>query len=114
MYLKIIAFAACAIALFAGEQAFAQQLRGEAAMGDWRNDKPGVRRLLTLQDLPAIAKPTYGVAEIVAMPAGTGPRLPDGFSAALVATSGVHKPRVIRVAPNGDLFVADSMFGSVH
>jgi len=26
----------------------------------------------------------------------------------------LHKPRVIRVAPNGDLFVADSMLGSVH
>jgi len=62
----------------------------------------------------AIAKPTYGEAEIVAMPAGAEPRLPDGFSAQLVTTSGLHKPRVIRVAPNGDLFVADSMFGSVH
>jgi hypothetical protein len=31
-----------------------------------------------------------------------------------VTTSGVHKPRVIRVAPNGDVFVADSMFGPVH
>jgi glucose/arabinose dehydrogenase len=48
------------------------------------------------------------------MPMGAGPQVPDGFSAELVTTSGVHKPRVIRVAPNGDLFVADSMFGSVH
>jgi glucose/arabinose dehydrogenase len=54
------------------------------------------------------------VAEIVPMPAGAEPRLPEGFSAQLLTTSGLHKPRVIRVAPNGDLFVADSMFGSVH
>jgi hypothetical protein len=48
------------------------------------------------------------------MPAGARPQVPDGFSAERVTTSGVHKPRVIRVAPNGDVFVADSMFGSVH
>ena len=28
-------------------------LKGSAAFGDWRKDKPGVRRLLTPQDLPA-------------------------------------------------------------
>ena len=37
----------------------------------------------------------------------------DGFTAELVTTD-PHKPRVIRVAPNGDLFVADSMFNSVR
>src|ERR1700676_1488672 len=83
-------------------------------MGSWHDDKPGVRRLLTPQDLPAIAKPSEGLADVVAMPAGAGPQVPNGFSAERVTTSGVHKPRVIRVAPNGDVFVADSMFGSVH
>jgi glucose/arabinose dehydrogenase len=112
--LRIIAVAACCLSLTAGGRAFGQARQGEAAIGSWRDDKPGVRRLLTPQDLPAIAKPTYGLAEIVAMPAGAAPQVPDGFSAELVTTSGLHKPRVIRVAPNGDLFVADSMFGSVH
>jgi hypothetical protein len=28
-------------------------LKGSAAFGDWRQGKPGVRRLLTPQDLPA-------------------------------------------------------------
>ena len=111
--LKIVAIAAYCLSLLAGERAFGQVLQGEAAYGSWHDDKPGVRRLLTPQDLPAIAKPTYGVAQVVAMPAGARPQVPDGFSAELV-TSNLHKPRVIRVAPNGDLFVADSMFGSVH
>jgi glucose/arabinose dehydrogenase len=65
-------------------------------------------------DLPAVSKPTNGIVEIVTMPPGAEPRLPDGFSAALVPAKGMHKPRVIRVAPNGDLFVADTMFNSVH
>jgi glucose/arabinose dehydrogenase len=111
---KSVAIAACCLFVITGERAVGQGLQGQAAIGSWRDDKPGVRRLLTPQDLPDIAKSTNGPAEVVAMPAGAGPQVPDGFSAEPVTTSGLHKPRVIRVAPNGDVFVADSMFGSVH
>ena len=111
---RIVAIAACCLSLTAGERASSQVRQGEAAIGSWHDDKPGVRRRLTPQDLPAIATPTYGLAEVVPMPAAARPQVPDGFSAELVTTSGLHKPRVIRVAPNGDLFVADSMFGSVN
>jgi glucose/arabinose dehydrogenase len=111
--LKIVAIAASCLSLLAGEPAFGQALQGEAAIGSWQDDKPGVRRLLTPQDMPAISKPTYGLAQVVPMPSGTRPQLPDGFTAELVTTD-FRKPRVIRVAPNGDLFVADSMFGAVR
>ena len=90
-----------------------QVLTGSAAFGDWRQDKPGVKRLLTPHDLPAISTPTYGKAEIVPMPAGAKPAVPPGFSVELV-TSGLVNPRVSRVAPNGDLFVADSMSSTVR
>jgi glucose/arabinose dehydrogenase len=110
----LIVVAACCLSLTEGERVFGQAQQGEAAFGSWRDDKPGVRRLLTPQDLPAISKPTYGEAKVVARPAGAVPQVPDGFSVEPVTTSGLHKPRVIRVAPNGDLFVADTMFGSVH
>jgi len=53
------------------------------------------------------------LAQVVPIPAGARPQVPDGFSVQLV-TSELHKPRVIRAAPNGDLFVADSMFNTVH
>jgi len=112
--LKIVAVAICCLSLTDGERVLDQVRQGKGAFGSWRDDKPGVRRLLTPQDLPAISKPTYGEAKIVARPAGAGPQVPDGFSAEQVTTSGLHQPRVIRVAPNGDLFVADTMFGSVH
>src|SRR6267143_107785 len=110
--LKIIA-AAGGLSLLAGGPAFGQVLQGDAAVGSWRDDKPGVRRLLTPQDLPAVSKPTYGVAQVVPVPAGAQPQVPDGFKAERVTTD-PRKPRVIRVAPNGDLFVADSMFNSVR
>jgi glucose/arabinose dehydrogenase len=102
------------VAATAAGRALEQVRQSEAAMGSWRDDKPGTRRLLTPRDLPATAKSTYGEAKIVAMPAGTRPQLPAGFSAQLVPTPGIRKPRVIRVAPNGDVFVADTMFDAVH
>jgi glucose/arabinose dehydrogenase len=111
--LKLAAFAACCLSLLAAETAFSQVLRGTAAMGGWQDDKPGVRRLITSQDLPALSKPTYDVAKVVPMPAGAKPQVPEGFTAELVTTDAL-KPRVIRVAPNGDLFVADSMSNSVR
>jgi glucose/arabinose dehydrogenase len=111
---QLITITACCLSLTACERVRGQEARGQAATGSWHDDKPGVRRLLRPQDLPAVTKPTYGEAEVVAMPAGAEPQLPDGFSAARVTTAGLQKPRAIRVAPNGDLFVADSMFGSVH
>lgn len=94
--------------------AFAQQadqpvLKGEAAFGDWQQDRPGVRRLIGPQDLqkPNQAQSSSNSADKVRMPEGAKPLLPPGFSAQLVA-SGLRGPRVVRVAPNGDLFVADS------
>jgi glucose/arabinose dehydrogenase len=91
----------------------AQTLKGKDAFGGWKTDKPGVRRLFTIQDLQPISKPTYGLSEVVPMPAGVTPQVPANFSAELV-TSEIKKPRVIRTAPNGDLFVAESMNNSVH
>jgi glucose/arabinose dehydrogenase len=111
-YSFTIIAAFCVMAL-AGECAVAQVLKGKAAYGSWHEDKPGLRRLLKPEDLPPIEKPSYGLAEVVPIPTGARPQVPDGFSVQLVK-SALRKPRVIRVAPNGDLFVADTMFNAVH
>jgi glucose/arabinose dehydrogenase len=63
--------------------------------------------------LPPIGKSTPNFVEVVPMPAGAKPRVPAGFSVDMV-TSGLANPRVIRVAPNGDLFVADSGSNTVR
>jgi glucose/arabinose dehydrogenase len=88
-------------------------LTGKAAFGGWQQDKPGLRRLLTAQDLPPIGKSTPNFSEVAPMPADARPRVPSGFSVELV-TSGLADPRAIRFAPNGDLFVADSMSNTVR
>ena len=86
------------VAALCGERAFGQVLKGEAAYGGWHDDRPGLRRLLTPQDLPPIEKPTYGLAQVVPIPTGARPQVPDGFSVERV-TSALRKPRVIREAP---------------
>lgn len=82
-------------------------LKGKEAMGGWNVDKPGVRRLLTAHDLPPVETENQALAEVVANPGGAMPHVPAGFAVEIVA-SGLNVPRVIRTAPNGDLFVAES------
>lgn len=107
-------------ALFLSTASFAQQadepvLKGAAAFGDWRADKPGTRRLIRPDDLPKpyANRSTSNSAGVADMPADAKLQLPPGFSAELVA-SGIDNPRVVRVAPNGDLFVADSKANQVR
>jgi glucose/arabinose dehydrogenase len=47
------------------------------------------------------------------VPANPPLRVPPGFRVSLYA-SGLERPRVIRVAPNGDLFVSESLAGRIR
>jgi glucose/arabinose dehydrogenase len=88
-------------------------LKGKPALGDWRQDKPGLRRHLTLQDMPPIGESAANFSETVPMPQNAKPLVPDGFTVEMVV-SGLDRPRVIRRAPNGDLFVAETGANSVR
>lgn len=96
---------------FVASPALAQDgvLTGEAAFGDWSTDAPGVRRLITPADLPKpyASASEVGRGRIVAPPADALPVVPAGFTVELLA-SGLDGPRTLRVAPNGDIFVAES------
>lgn len=89
-------------------------LAGQEAFGDWQKDAPGVTRLLRPEDLgPATPEQaSASFPDTVARPDGAVPLVPEGFKAELVA-SGIANPRIIRFAPNGDLFVANSQAGEV-
>jgi glucose/arabinose dehydrogenase len=88
---------------------------GAAAFGDWRTDAPGVRRLITPADLPApYATPsTANMSEREARTEADVPKAPPGFTVDLFA-GGLDTPRVIRIAPNGDIFVAETGAGRVR
>ncbi|MBX3219939.1 MAG: sorbosone dehydrogenase family protein [Labilithrix sp.] len=84
-------------------------LTGQAAMGDWTTDAPGVRRKIVPADLPPpfATKSANNNPRRIPRPNGASPRVPPGFEVTLFA-SGLERPRMARVAPNGDLFVAES------
>ena len=88
---------------------------GPAAFGDYRGDGPGVRRHITVADLP----PPYSTPsaqngpDVVSPPPGAHPYVPAGFRVDVFAHDLVG-PRLLRVSPSGDLFVAESQAGRVR
>jgi hypothetical protein len=88
-------------------------LEGRAAFGDWRADRPGVRRLIKPRDLPP-PQPAEAAANFVRVAHRTDekPVVPSSFAVDLFA-SGLAGPRIIRAAPNGDIFLAESRAGRV-
>jgi glucose/arabinose dehydrogenase len=104
-----------AVAIAGAQDAARNVLKGEEAFGDWHSDRPGVRRLLKVEDQPppADSESAQNPPDKVEMPEGVRPKLSPGFKAEMVA-SGIENPRVVRIAPNGDLFVADSKANQVR
>jgi glucose/arabinose dehydrogenase len=83
--------------------------------GDWQNDHPGMRHRIRLEDLPApYAKASAGNSpRTVDRPAGAALSVPAGFQVKLFA-SGLSGPRLLRTAPNGDIFIAETHRGRIR
>ncbi len=116
-----------------------QTVTGQAAFADWNQQQPGVRRKITLADLPAPA-PDEAVnngPHLVPRPEGAWPIAPAGFKVTLyaggdfkptdasssqnnqapsvpTAPSTFREPRLLRTAPNGDIFLSDSHGDKVY
>jgi glucose/arabinose dehydrogenase len=90
-------------------------LTGKAAMGDWANDAPGVRRKITVQDLPPPSSNvlTINRAHVVDRPANAQLHVPRGFKIDLYA-SGFRDPRFLLTAPNGDIFAVESRSNQIR
>ncbi len=104
-----VSFAIVAALAIPAAQAQSSQpvLTGQAAFTDYSLEKPGTVRKLTVADLPA-PYATKGVdagSEHIDRPSDAWPQAPAGFKVEQYAT-GIDRPRLIRTAPNGDLFVA--------
>src|SRR6266699_3882605 len=84
-------------------------LTGKAAMGDWTSDAPGVRRKITVADLPAPSSNILAInpPRVVGRPADAQLQVPPGFEIDLYA-SGFRDPRFLLTAPNGDIFITES------
>ena len=86
----------------------------KAPFTDFRFEKPGNVRKITVKDLPA-PNATQSVGngpKLVARPEGAWPQVPEGFEVTQYAAD-LDDPRLIRTAPNGDFFVAESKAGDI-
>jgi len=88
---------------------------GSAAYGDWHDDAPGTVRRLTPDAMPPpyLTSSAHRAPSVVQRPAGAMLHVPPGF-AVEVLVAGLDQPRTLRVAPNGDVFVAESSAGRLR
>jgi glucose/arabinose dehydrogenase len=82
---------------------------------DFRDEKPGVVHRIAVQDLPApyATRSFFNGPSVIRRSAKAWPEPPAGFRVDLYA-AGLDNPREIRVAPNGDMFVAESAPGRIR
>jgi glucose/arabinose dehydrogenase len=81
---------------------------------DFRFEQPGKTRKITPQDLPApyASDTSNNGPKLVTRPDNAWPIAPAGFTVQLYATA-LDNPRLIRTAPNGDCFLAESSSGKI-
>jgi glucose/arabinose dehydrogenase len=81
---------------------------------DYRFEEPGQIRYIGVRDLPApyATESATNGPKIVERPAGAWPKALPGFKVDLYAT-GLHNPRLMRTAPNGDIFLAETSAGDI-
>src|ERR1700733_11326211 len=94
---------------------FAQTVwSGKAAYGDWHSDAPGVTRKITPADLAAPLETLSAAnrSKVVPRPADAALKAPEGFMVEPFVT-GMKGARVIRIAPNGDIFLSQSDSGKI-
>ncbi len=116
-YLPILVFA-LAISAYVCLHAYVDDSHAGAQtsppFSDYHSQSPGRTHHITLQDLPQpFATPSANnPSTVVERPADAWPKAPAGFSVQLYA-AGLHNPRLIRTAPNGDVFLAESEPGNI-
>jgi len=81
---------------------------------DYRLEEPGKIHKVTINDLPQpyATKSANNGPRVVARPEGAWPKAPEGFKVELFA-SGLNNPRLMRTAPNGDIFLAETEAGNI-
>jgi glucose/arabinose dehydrogenase len=92
----------------------AQRPAQRVTFADYRQQQPGTVHKITVADLPQPfqTKSAENSPRVVRRPANAWPRALPGFAVSQYA-AGLENPRLIRRAPNGDLFVAESEPGRV-
>lgn len=87
---------------------------GNSVFGDYTRERPGALHRITVADLPPphATRSVDNGPDVVARPRDAWPKAPPGFKVELYA-SDLDYPRLLRTAPNGDLFLAESHTGEI-
>lgn len=114
-YLKTLTAAPSADAAAVGSTGAPSAPPPPAPFTDYRAEVPGTSRKITVADLPApyATRSASNAPSIVARPPDQWPKAPPGFKVNLYAKD-LQTPRVIRAAPNGDVFVTESGAGQIR
>lgn len=101
-------------ALVANGQTEQNPITGKAAYADYKQQKPGTFRKITAADLPAphATSSVDNGPDVIARPHDAWPKALPGFKVELYAT-GLDYPRLLRTAPTGDIFLAESHKGEI-
>ena len=86
----------------------------KAPFTDYRFETPGTVHHIKVEDLPApyATESATSGPKLVARPPNAWPKAPKGFKVEQYAT-GLNNPRIIRTAPNGDFFLAETNGGDI-
>jgi glucose/arabinose dehydrogenase len=104
---------AFAVMLSADGAKITNLITGRSAFTDAKDVKPGMFRKITADDLPKpFATPSNSNQTPADRPAGAIPQAPAGFKVELYLEN-LKQPRQIRMAPNGDFFVAETSAGEI-
>ncbi len=81
---------------------------------DFRTQSPGTIHHIEVRDLPPpdMSDSPDNRPSMIPRPAHAWPKVPPGFKVDLYAT-GLENPRLMRTAPNGDVFLAESHAGTI-
>ncbi len=111
-YLTLILLAAVSLWLYSRENRASAQ--GLSVFSGYPLQSPGQMHHIPLRDLPQpYATPSADEpARVISRPANAWPNAPKGFSVQLYAR-GLENPRLLRAAPNGDVFLAESQPGII-
>jgi hypothetical protein len=75
---------------------------------DWQRETPGLAHHFKVADLPPpFATKSAGNGPQVVPATEAMPKVPEGFTVTKFAT-GLSNPRLLRTAPNGDIFIAET------
>jgi glucose/arabinose dehydrogenase len=92
----------------------AASLNVSPPFANYKTQAPGVTRKITLADLPKpyATESVDNGADVVRRPSDAWPQAPAGFKVEQFASK-LDNPRLLRTAPNGDVFLAESDAGDI-